>query len=159
MVNFSPNVYINGYGPNTNQWGPYDELFDIPADSYPIENEIKFTSPARSVQMIMIEGGNNYVSVDGKANSKMPHSFNLYQNYPNPFNPFTLIGYQLPVNVFVTVKVFDVLGREIETLVNKYQNAGNYSVQFNASNLPSGVYFYRLETGTFHETKKLLLLK
>ncbi len=61
---FSQNVYINGHGPDINQWGPYDELSDIPADSYPIENEIKFTSPGRSVQMIMIEGGNNYISVN-----------------------------------------------------------------------------------------------
>jgi hypothetical protein len=146
---FSQNVYINGYGPSKNHWGPFDELSSIPADSYPIENEIKFTSPARSVQMIMIEGGN-------EANSEMTH---LCQNYPNPFNESTLIGYQLPSSVFVTLKVFDVLGREVETLIHERQNAGNHSVRFKASNLPSGVYFYRIEAGTYHETRKLLLLK
>jgi hypothetical protein len=156
---FSPNVYINGYGPNTNHWGPYDELSNIPADSYPIGSEIKFASPARSVQMIMIEGGNNYVSVDDETSSKITHSFELSQNYPNPFNPSTLISYQLPTGSFVALKVFDVLGREVETLVNERQNAGNHSVQFNASNLPSGVYFYRIEAGTYHDAKKLLLLK
>ncbi len=77
---FSPNVYINGQGPsNAYQWGPYDELFDIPANSYPIENEIKFISPARSVQMIMIEGGNNYVSVNDQPNSEITHTFSLSQ--------------------------------------------------------------------------------
>jgi len=156
---FSQNVYINGHGPGTNQWGPYDELSDIPADSYPIEHEIKFTSPARSVQMIMIEGGSNSLSVNDKANSEKIYSYKLYQNYPNPFNPSTLIRYQLPASAFVVLKVFDVLGREIETLINEHQNAGNHSVQFNASSLPSGIYFYRLEAGINHETKKLLLLK
>jgi hypothetical protein len=157
---FSPDVYINEDGPSsTYQWGPYDQLFAIPANSYSVENEIKFTSPARSVQMIMIEGGNNYVSVNDEAKSEFPNSFNLYQNYPNPFNPSTLIRYQLPAGVFVTLKVFDVLGNEVETLVSEYQNAGNHSVKFNASNLPSGVYFYRLESGNYLNTKKLLLLK
>ncbi|MBN1559478.1 T9SS type A sorting domain-containing protein [candidate division KSB1 bacterium] len=155
---FSPNVYINGYGPNTNQWGPYEELFDIPADSYPIENEIKFASPAKSVQMIMIEDGDKYVLVTDETSS-MIQSYKLYQNYPNPFNPSTCIDYQLPANEFVTLKVLDVLGKEVETLVNEQQNAGHYSVQFNASTLPSGVYFYRIEAGTYHDTKKLLLFK
>jgi hypothetical protein len=109
--------------------------------------------------MIMIEGGNNYVSVNDEAHSAMPYSYSLYQNYPNPFNPSTLISYQLPASSLVVLKVFDVLGREIETLVNERQNAGNHSVQFNASNLPSGVYLYRLEAGKYRDTKKLLLLK
>ena len=156
---FSQYVYINGYGPDLDQWGPYYELSDIPADSYPIEDEIKFTSPGRSVQMIMIEGGNNYVAVNDKAASKEIYSFKLYQNYPNPFNPSTHISYQLQESVFVKLRVYDILGREVKTLVNKYQNAGNYSVQFDASNLPSGAYFYRLEAGTYHDIKKLLLLK
>lgn len=156
---FSQNVYINGNGPSTNQWGPYDNLSNIKADSYPIENEIKLTSPARSIQMIMIEGGNNILSVNDEVNSEIPQAYNLCQNYPNPFNPSTLISYQLPENVFVTLKVFDVLGREVETLVNERQNAGNHSVQFNASKLISGVYFYRLEAGIYLATKKLLLLK
>jgi hypothetical protein len=156
---FSQNVYINGYGSNTNHWGPYNELSNIPADSYPIEDEIKFASPARSIQMIMIDGGNIHVSVNDETNAETIHSSNLYQNYPNPFNPSTHISYQLPTSAFVLLKVFDVTGKEIQTLVNERQNAGNHSVQFDASNLASGVYFYRLETGTFHDTRKLLLLK
>ena len=157
---FSSNVYINGEGPSSSyQWGPYEELFDIPADAYPIENEIKFTSPGRSVQMIMVEGGNNYMSSIDEANLEMIHSYHLYQNYPNPFNPSTRISYQLPASTFVIIKVFDVLGNEVERLVNERQNAGNHSVLFNGSNLPSGVYFYKIKAGTYHDAKKFLLLK
>jgi hypothetical protein len=156
---YSKNVYINGHGPSTHQWGPYDELSDIPADSYPIEHEIKFTSPARSIQMIMIEGGSNILSVNNGANAEKVYSYTLNQNYPNPFNPSTLISYQLPASVFVVLKVFDVLGCEVATLVNERQNAGEHYIQFNASNLSSGVYFYRLKAGDHHDTKKLLLLK
>lgn len=88
-----------------------------------------------------------------------PSHFSLSQNYPNPFNPSTVISYQIPVNSHVALKVFDVLGREVATLVNERENAGRHSVMFNAANVPSGVYFYRLEAGSYHETKKLLLLK
>jgi hypothetical protein len=156
---FSQNVYINGDGPTAYQWGPYEDLFSIPADSYPTENGIKFNSPAKSVQMILIEGGNNYISSIDKTGSEMPRTYNLYQNYPNPFNPSTVISYQTPASVFVTLRVFDVLGREIETLVNERQSVGNHSVQFNAAKLPSGVYFYKLEAGNYNNTKKLLLIK
>jgi hypothetical protein len=88
-----------------------------------------------------------------------PVSYSLSQNYPNPFNPTTAIIYQLPVNSLVRLKIYDVLGREVQTLVDRRQNAGSYSVNFKANNLPSGVYFYRLETGSYNYTKKLLLLK
>ncbi len=91
--------------------------------------------------------------------SDVPAMFSLSQNYPNPFNPTTTISYQLPSNAFVVLKVFDILGREVQVLVNQREIAGVHSVTFNASNLPSGVYFYRLEAGTYHDTKKLLLLK
>lgn len=89
----------------------------------------------------------------------LPWNFVLAQNYPNPFNPSTVISYQLPSNVRVSLEVFDVLGRLVETLVNTRQSAGPHSVVFNAANLPSGVYLYRLEAGTYHDTKTLLLLK
>ncbi len=89
----------------------------------------------------------------------VPKTIGLSQNYPNPFNPTTVISYQLPVNSLVTLKVYDILGREVSTLVNTKQNAGYYSATFNGANLPSGVYFYRLQAGTYISTKKLLLLK
>ena len=83
----------------------------------------------------------------------------LSQNYPNPFNPSTTISYRLPSNTFVTLRVYDVLGRAIRTLVNEQESVGNHSVLFDASNLPSGVYLCELEAGPYHETKKMLLLK
>ncbi|MBU1799846.1 MAG: T9SS type A sorting domain-containing protein, partial [Bacteroidetes bacterium] len=95
----------------------------------------------------------------------IPTEFSLSQNYPNPFNPSTIIKYSIPRSAeyhsvqHTTLKVFDILGREVATLVNKQQNAGNYEVIFNASNLSSGVYFYRLKSRNFVETKKLILLR
>ncbi|HAS81032.1 TPA: hypothetical protein DD445_01665 [Candidatus Nomurabacteria bacterium] len=90
---------------------------------------------------------------------QIPSEFVLSQNYPNPFNPSTTINYQVPEKNLVTLKVYDILGREIETLVNEEKPIGNYEVNFNASNLPSGAYFYKLQAGSFVETKKMILLK
>ncbi|MCS6989585.1 MAG: FG-GAP-like repeat-containing protein [Chloroherpetonaceae bacterium] len=89
----------------------------------------------------------------------LPRTFELSQNYPNPFNPTTTIAYQLPVASEVRLKVYDVLGREVATLVSGRQEAGRYQAQFNASRLASGVYFYRLQAGSFAETKKMMLVK
>jgi photosystem II stability/assembly factor-like uncharacterized protein len=86
-------------------------------------------------------------------------NFILFQNYPNPFNPTTTINYSVPKASFVRIKVYDLLGREVETLVNGEKPAGNYSVQFNGSNLASGIYFYRMQAGDFVQTKKTILLK
>jgi len=83
----------------------------------------------------------------------------LEQNYPNPFNPSTTIRYQLPVASEVKLEVYDVLGKKIATLVNERQSAGSYQVVWNASGLSSGTYFYRLQAGTFTQTKKMILVK
>ncbi|MBU0474707.1 MAG: T9SS type A sorting domain-containing protein [Bacteroidetes bacterium] len=107
--------------------------------------------------------GANIVGVD--ANGTQPETFSLSQNYPNPFNPSTIIKYSIPRSTEyysvqqVQLKVYDILGREVAMLVNKEQKAGNYEVNFNASKLSSGVYFYKLQAGSFSQTKKLLLLK
>ena len=85
--------------------------------------------------------------------------FSLAQNYPNPFNPSTTISYSIPEQSQVELKVFDVLGREVAMLVNKEQSAGSYKVEFDGSNLTSGIYFYRIQTGYFLQTKKMVLLK
>ena len=91
--------------------------------------------------------------------STLPAGFSLSQNYPNPFNPSTTINYSIPRGQFVTLKVYDLLGKEVATLVNEEQKAGSYKVNFNASRFTSGVYFYRLQAGNFLETKKFILLK
>ncbi len=88
-----------------------------------------------------------------------PAAFSLSQNYPNPFNPTTNIQYQIPNRELVTLKVYDVLGNEVATLVNEEKQAGNYSVKFNGSNLASGIYFYKLSSGNFVQTRKMILLK
>jgi hypothetical protein len=90
---------------------------------------------------------------------EVPTEFVLYQNYPNPFNPTTKISWQSSTGSWQTLKVFNVLGNEIATLIDEYKPAGKYDVQFIASDLPSGIYFYKLQAGNFVETKKMVLIK
>ena len=90
---------------------------------------------------------------------KTPGKFRLYNNYPNPFNPSTIIKYNVPKVSKVTLKVFDILGREVQTLVNNVQAPGEYSITFDAKNLASGMYLYQLKADGFMETKKFILQK
>jgi hypothetical protein len=85
--------------------------------------------------------------------------FKLHQNYPNPVNTNARISYELPSGVFVTLKVYDSQGREVATLVNGLQDAGSQSAEFNVFNLQSGVYFYKIDAGKYHDSKKLIILK
>jgi photosystem II stability/assembly factor-like uncharacterized protein len=103
--------------------------------------------------------GGLIVSVDDSKRDSGPVRFSLEQNYPNPFNPSTKIKYQISELSFVTLKVYDVLGSEIVPLVNEEKSMGSYTVDFNAEQLPSGIYFYRLQTPNFTQTKKMILLK
>ncbi len=89
----------------------------------------------------------------------VPADFSLLQNYPNPFNPSTTISYDLSVKSLVTLKIYDILGREVETLVDQKQDPGKYGVRFDASRLSSGVYFYRLVAGNYVATRKMAVLK
>ena len=98
-------------------------------------------------------------SIARQEESTIPSTFSLEQNYPNPFNPTTTIRFSLANNEFVSLKIYDVLGKEISTLISEEMNAGTYTVNWNASALPSGVYFYRLQAKNFSETKKLVLTK
>ncbi len=107
------------------------------------------TAGAKIASNVSTESGNN--------NDQMKYALN--QNYPNPFNPSTIINYQLSANSHVSLKIYDTLGREVRTLVNRNQNKGNYNISFNASQLASGVYIYRLIAGNHVFTKKMLLLK
>jgi predicted outer membrane repeat protein len=88
-----------------------------------------------------------------------PTKFEIYQNYPNPFNPVTTIKYQIQELSFVTLKIYDVLGSEVTTLVNEEKSIGTYETTWYAENLPSGIYFYRIQAGSFVETKKMVLIK
>jgi len=93
------------------------------------------------------------------SDNSVPVKYFLSQNYPNPFNPSTVIRYQIPVSGFVSLKIFDVLGNEMAELVNEKHNEGSYEIIFNAVNIPSGVYYYRLKSGYFNETKRMLFIK
>ena len=114
----------------------------------------------------ILYGDTTVVSVDDK--EPIPQNYYLFQNYPNPFNPSTKIKFTIPLSPLpggdgrgglVTVKVYDVLGNEIATLVNEEKQPGTYEVEFDRSGLPSGLYFYRLKADSFIETKKMILLK
>lgn len=89
----------------------------------------------------------------------LPKGFQLYQNYPNPFNPVTVIRFEVPKAERVSLIVYDVLGRKVENLMNTNITAGYYEIPFDGSRLASGVYFYRLSTGSFTQVKKMVLLK
>jgi hypothetical protein len=95
-------------------------------------------------------------SADGNTG---PATFKLLQNNPNPFNPSTIINFSIAKPGFVTLKVFDLLGREVATLVNDFTEQGNYRINFNAVSLPSGIYFYQLKAEGFSAVKKMILLK
>jgi hypothetical protein len=118
-----------------------------------------------SVQKAGIGGGNIFVAkviyntTEVERNNPIPSSIELYQNYPNPFNPTTSISFELPIAQYTTLKIFDLVGREIAMLVSEKLLAGKHSYQWSANNLSSGVYFYRLQSGNYNETKKLLLLR
>jgi len=89
----------------------------------------------------------------------IPAAFSLSQNFPNPFNPTTVIHYTVPKTSLVNLSVFNLLGQEVKTLVNEEKSPGEYEVRFDGSNLPSGIYFYRLVAGDFVKTMKMLLMK
>lgn len=121
-------------------------------------SDFQATSVAYRLKQIDFDGRYAYsqeILIDNIA----PDKFELAQNYPNPFNPITTINYQLPVSGNVTLNVYDALGRQVATLVNEFKNGGRYSVEFDASKLSSGIYFYELRSGNFASVKKLVLMK
>ena len=129
-----------------------------PSTYYPLNND-----PSYNVATTLLPGFERVLekatitSVEQRAS--LPRSFSLDQNYPNPFNPATVISYQLAVNSFVTVRVYDELGREATRLVNEEQAAGSHSVRWDAAKFPSGVYFYEFNAGRYREIKKMVLMK
>jgi hypothetical protein len=119
-----------------------------------------FTNP-ETANRIMIGHATSPLIASGIAgeNQELPATFFLSQNYPNPFNPSTIISYELPRVSNVTLRIFNALGQEVALLVNGQKEAGNYQTTWNASNIPSGVYFYRLQAGGYVETKKMVFLR
>ena len=101
----------------------------------------------------------NQNASDVKAEAKNNFAFQLDQNYPNPFNPSTEITYTIPSKSFVTLKIFNILGKETTTLINEEKAQGFYFVNFNAENLPAGIYIYKIIAGKYTATKKMILLK
>lgn len=126
----------------------------------PVESGASTTSsPTNIVTSTVSSTGGGVGHKDNINSPEVITFYSLNQNYPNPFNPSTIINYQTPVDNFVTLKVFDVLGREVADLVNTYKEAGIHSVEFIASELPSGIYFYKIQIGNYVETRKLILQK
>ena len=113
--------------------------------------------PFASIWEVEMYGTDNEDSIE--TITEIPEEFELSQNYPNPFNPSTRISYQLPVSSHVNLKVYDILGNEVATLVDEEKEAGNYEVEFSSANLASGIYIYRLQTSEFIDTKKMVLLR
>ena len=157
------NNYIFEHTPSASSWTVYYR--------YPTGTEINFIYYD---DLLVGTGTGLYVhhtepSAVKEIKNNLPNNFTLYQNYPNPFNPTTTIKYSVPsviasgakqsFGLLVRLKVYDILGREVAELVNKYQTAGNYKVNFNAVNFTSGIYFYRLRVGNFVQTKKMILIK
>ncbi len=149
---------------NTKSLTPYATTVDTAfTDTSPLASTVSYYAVCAEDVHGNLSAASNQISatvtgIDGPDNNT-PKEFSLSQNYPNPFNPTTVISYKLSALSNVTLKVYDVLGREVATLVNERQNAGNYSVAFDGSKFASGIYFYRLVAGNVTATKKLVLIK
>jgi len=141
--------YVEGHGTTTEiqNYQFIDEISDIQA-----------TSLSYRLKQIDYDGSYEYSEVVEVTNIA-PTDFVIQQNYPNPFNPVTTISYSLPIKAQVELFIYNTLGESIKRLVNEEKEAGRYSVEFNATALPSGIYFYRLQAGSFVETKKMVLMK
>jgi hypothetical protein len=153
-------VYSNGRENCATMW---DFSFTIPKEKTVVgENVIAVKASDRGFATYFDAKVNVLVIGDVRsiiANSEIPTTFALYDNYTNPFNPSTTIRYGLPNRAHVTLSVLNTLGQQVATLVQGQQEAGSYEVKFDGSALASGVYFYRLQTGSFVDTKKLLLIR
>ena len=122
---------------------------------YFVNENIGWTVGEDGIILKTTDGGTTFL----EEKSEIPIENILSQNYPNPFNPVTTIAYEIQQTAFVTLKVYDILGREVATLVNDEKSSGSYEIQFSAEELTSGIYFYQLKAGEYSETKKMILLK
>tara|TARA_R110002050_G_scaffold192150_3_gene327126 strand:+ start:9694 stop:11610 length:1917 start_codon:yes stop_codon:yes gene_type:complete len=154
---FSLFVSVNGVSPTGTQWGPRETLETIQANAYPIDEAIKLNVPARSVQFIMIEAGNNLLYPTA-ATSELKNEPGLI-NYPNPFSDLTTIQFQTSSKALVVLNVFDYTGTKISTLINEELSSGTHQINFNGSLLPAGLYFYQLKVGNYSTKRKMILKK
>jgi CotH kinase protein/Lamin Tail Domain/Secretion system C-terminal sorting domain/Chitobiase/beta-hexosaminidase C-terminal domain/Right handed beta helix region len=137
---------------------------DADGDGYTLQllNHELENSSAENWTSTLLYGspGQKNVIIDARdIKEEIPHKYSLSQNYPNPFNPVTTINFELPEISNVSIKIYDILGREVADLVNEKKDAGSYSIIFETNNLSSGIYFYRLSANEFHKTNKMILLK
>jgi hypothetical protein len=156
---------VEAYDPVTNTWATKT---DMPTSRCWLSSSMK---DGKIYAIGGLHGGGPVATVEeydpssdqttstGEAPNQLPQTSSLMQNYPNPFNPSTTIRFDLPKSVFVTLKIYDLLGKEITTLVNEKRTSGEYAVEWNGKGLPSGMYLYRLKAGDFVETRKLVLQK
>jgi len=157
---FPTSLSVNNIPPTAGAWGPLSGLSGIKAWSFSIGDTICFESPAKSIQYVLIDNGSRILTGVNTASQQIIQSYSLEQNYPNPFNPTTEITFSVPQQSTVTVKIYDLLGREVKALLNYEKKApGTYHVDFDGALFPSGVYFYRFSTEHFSECKKMLLVK
>ncbi len=157
---------VEKYDSNSNSWTRIDSLPFVKTShtASVFKNKIYLISGSTTSLLAGFTPTSTVYSFDipvgvETQDNNIPEYFVLNQNFPNPFNPSTKIKYSVPQSSNVVIKVFDILGNEIETLINEEKPIGTYEITWNAGSLPSGIYFYRLQTGSFVETKKMLLLK
>lgn len=144
------------YSPNGGQTWTLD--YDVPTGT---PNEVKISEDKKALYLIQDDGGIAFKELKHNGNKivKDENKYVLNDNYPNPFNPTTNIKYQIPVSGLVTLRIYDIAGREVASLVNEIKTAGTYDVKWNASGLSSGIYIYRLQAGDFVQSKKMTLIK
>ena len=155
--NFSLKVSVNGVDPEGTQWGPREELVNIPAKAYSTDESIVFNSPGRSVQYIMVDTANNTVIPTALKN-------NIKNDlraacYPNPFSAKTAIEFQTPCTAYTSLDVYNHAGAKISTLISKVLPPGSHIIEFDGNSLPSGVYFYKLQAGNYSITGKMVLIR
>jgi len=162
---FADTNYILASGSPCIDAGDSSSVYNDPADSVN-PGLAKFPAKGTRRSDIGAYGGpgsfllsNNMVIGVHNINSNLPEGFILYQNYPNPFNPTTIIKYQISNNSFVSLRIFDILGKEITTLINENLKAGSYEISFNGIGLASGIYFYKLTAGDYIDKKMMMLVK
>ncbi|MFZ1321919.1 MAG: YCF48-related protein [Ignavibacteria bacterium] len=148
LVEWSDIGFMDGYG-TINELVSYTY-----EDKYLLPGKYKYR-----LKQIDYNGNFKYYELNSEVIIGAPEKYVLSQNYPNPFNPVTKIKYQIPEDQFVSIKVYDILGKQIQILQNNFIKAGSYEIKFESGNLPGGIYFYKIETQNYFETKKMILLK